>query len=519
MSQSTFFKFTKVLANGEERVSKWCKWRRFIAWVLLYKLKLLNQLKGIKQQKRTERYTKGNYISSSLITLELMQEAEIEIIKSTQRRSFKNEIDALKSGNVISKSSKVHKLDPFVDNDGVLRAGGRIQKSSLNKEIQHPVLLPKESRVTTMIIQWCHEKVAHSGRGITINQIRSSGFWVINCNSVVKSFVSACVACRHLRGKFQQQKMTNLPKDRMCEGPPFTYCGVDLFGSFFVKEGRKEMKRYGTLFTCLSSRAVHIDKSNSLSTDSFILCLRRFIGQRGNVKHIRSDNGSNFVGASAELQKAFEEMNQEQIENFMKENGGEWMRWKRNPPSASNMGGVWECQIRSTRNILASILKTHGASLNDESLQTLLVEVEAIINSRPLTTDLLNHVDSLIPLSPINLLTMKSKVVMPPPGAFSPPDVYSRKHWRRVQHISNEFWSRWRKEVLVILQNRQKWNTVKRNCKIGDVVLLKETSTERNRWPMARIAETYADKNGIVRSVKLKLGSSNKVDKSVRYLQ
>ena len=103
------------------------------------------------------------------------------------------------------------------------------------------------------------------------------------------------------------------------------------------------------------------------------------------------------------------------------------------------MGGVWERQIRSARNILASILKTHGASLNDESLQTLLVEVEAIINSCPLTTDLLNDVDSLIPLSPINLLTMKSKVVMPPPGAFSPPDVYSRKHWRRVQHISNEF--------------------------------------------------------------------------------
>ena len=176
-----------------------------------------------------------------------------------------------------------------------------------------------------MIIQWCHEKVAHSGGGITINQICSSGFWVINCNSVVKSFVSTCVACRHLRGKFQQQKMANLPKDRMCDGPPFTYCGVDLFGPFFVKEGRKEMKRYGTLFTCLSSRAVHINKSNSLSTDSFILCLRRFIGRRGNVRPIRSDNGSNFVGASAELQKAFEEMNQEQIENFMKENGGEWM--------------------------------------------------------------------------------------------------------------------------------------------------------------------------------------------------
>ena len=109
-----------------------------------------------------------------------------------------------------------------------------------------------------------------------------------------------------------------------------------------------------------------------------------------------------------------------------------------------------------------------------------LIEVEAIVNSRPFTTDLLIDVNSMIPLSPTNLLTLKSRVVMPAPGVFTAPDIYCCKHWRRVQHISNEFWSRWRKEVLAALQCRQKWNTIRRNCKVGNIVLLKEAAVERN---------------------------------------
>ena len=165
-----------------------------------------------------------------------------------------------------------------------------------------------------------------------------------------------------------------------------------------------------------------------------------------------------------------------------------------------------------------SLLKTYGTSLSDESLQTLLVEVEAVVNSRPLTTDVMNDVTSLALLSPMNLLTLKSKVVMPPPGNFVSPDQYSRKHWRRVQHISDEFWNRWRKEVLLSLQTRTKWHKQQRNCTIGDVVLLKEDS-ERNRWPMAKIVSVNSDVKGDVRSVRLLVGTSNKSDNSIRYLE
>ena len=156
--------------------------------------------------------------------------------------------------------------------------------------------------------------------------------------------------------------------------------------------------------------------------------LRRFIGGRGYVRVIRTDNGTNLVCASVELIESFQEMDHVKIGEFLQQNSSEWVWLKRKPPLASNMGGVSERQIKTARNILNSLLKTHGSSLTDESLQTLLTEVEAIVNSHPLTTDVVNDVTSLVPLSPINLLTIKSRVVMPPPGVFTSADMYCRKH-------------------------------------------------------------------------------------------
>ena len=179
---------------------------------------------------------------------------------------------------------------------------------------------------------------------------------------------------------------------------------------------------------------------------------------RGNIRSIYSDNGSNFIGAEQELKKAYMEMDDRKIQSFLLEQGGDWIRWhNKNPPLAIHMGGVWERQIRSARAILGSLLKTHGECLENESLLNVMTEVEGNLNSRPLTVEALNDLTSLQPLSPANILIMKSKVVSPPPGEFSKPDIYSRKRWRRIQHIANEFWSLWKKEYLQSLQERQKW--------------------------------------------------------------
>ena len=157
---------------------------------------------------------------------------------------------------------------------------------------------------------------------------------------------------------------------------------------------------------------------------------------------IHTDNGRNFVGANIELRKAFIKMNHTKIDNFLMELWGEWITWRQNPPMAGGMGGVYESQIHSTHNILNLLLRTHGESLNDESFRAFLVEVEGILNSRPITCESIGDVNSYLPLSPMQLLTMKTKVMMPPPRIFQKEDLYCQKQWRRVQHLCDEFWTR-----------------------------------------------------------------------------
>ena len=153
-------------------------------------------------------------------------------------------------------------------------------------------------------------------------------------------------------------------------------------------------------------------------------------------------------------------------------------------------------------------MQTHGKTFNEESLLTLMVETEGILNSRPLTVEIISDPTIELPLSSANILTMKSKVIMPPPDEFSKPDLYCRKRWRCIQHVINEFWSRWRKEFLQSLQERKKWQDKKRNFENGDTVLLRDSDLIKNKWPMLKIVEMFKDDNGDVRSVRLKVGQS-----------
>jgi len=301
-----------------------------------------------------------------------------------------------------------------------------------------------------------------------------------------------------------EQKMSDLPPERCSTDPPFTYTGVDFFGPLIVKQGRKEVKRYGSLFTCLASRAIHIEIAASLDTDSFINALRRFISRRGPISQLRCDNGTNFVGAERELREALSHMNEGKVKDMLMEQS---ITWIFNPPAASHMGGVWERQIRTVRKVLASLSREFGYKLDDESLQTLMCEVESIINSRPLTT-VSSDPNDTDPLTPNHILTMKSTIALPPPGTFQGADVYHRKRWRRVQHLANLFWTRWRKEYLLTLQERQKWNQPRRNTEVGDIVFIKDDSLPRNRWSLGRITQTEPDRKGFVRSAIVKTTSS-----------
>ncbi len=290
--------------------------------------------------------------------------------------------------------------------------------------------------------------------------------------------------------------MGDLPQDRMETTPPFTYAGIDCFGPIYIKKGRKELKRYGLLLTCLCSRAIHLEMIDDMTTDSFINALRVFIAIRGNVRQLRCDQGSNFVGARREFGELMKGMDQERVKAL----GCEFLM---NPPAASHMGGVWERQIRTIRSVLSAILDQSEQRLDSTSLRTFLYEVMAIVNSRPLTTEHLNDPSGPEPLTPNHILTMKSTIILPPPGRFTREDLYLRKRWRRVQYLANEFWTRWKKEYLLNLEPRQKWHKNRRNLKVNDIVLLQNDLAPRNEWKLARVIEVYPGSDGRVRKLKL----------------
>ena len=460
--------------------------------------------------------------------VEEMKQAESLIIKTTQWHAFKEEIIILRNLNNkdmfksrqssrkrnenIKKISSLCKLDPFLDQDGLLRVGGRLNKSTMDYQVKHPLILPKTGHVTELFIRHFHYcDQHHQGRGMTHNAIRQAGYWIINGRSVVHYFIQKCVTCRKLRGRFQVQKMAELPAERATPSSPFTYSGMDVFGPWYIKERRSQLKRWGLIFTCLASRAVHLETLNTMESDSFINALRRFINRRGKIRQLYSDQGSNFVGARNELTAALKEIDVAPIKNFLLSQDCDWIDFKMNVPTASHMGGIWERLIRSVRSVLSSLLFEHGSQLDDEALRTLMTEAENIVNSRPLTTENLSDPDAPEPITPNHLLLMKSKVVLSPPGNFTRPDLYTRKRWRRVQYLADQFWTRWRREYCALQFKRQKWNNIKRSNQVGDIVLMCDEDIPRNKWPLARITKVYPSSDGLVRKVQLKQASGDKL--------
>ena len=215
-----------------------------------------------------------------------MKDAEQGIIKCVQEGHFKEEIESLKvtknheedasSGpmpSCVKKSSSVFSLEPVLI-DGVLRVRGRLRRASLPQDAKHQIILPKNHHVTNLIVRHYHLLSGHSGREYVLSLLRGK-FWVIYANSVVHKLLAKCFDCRRRQALVCNQKIADLPKERVSPGqPPFSHVGIDFFGLFLVKQGRSQVKRYGCIFTCLNIRAVHIEVAHSLDTDSFLNALR-----------------------------------------------------------------------------------------------------------------------------------------------------------------------------------------------------------------------------------------------------
>ncbi len=390
---------TALKAKRFERFSDWTVLQRAIAY-LITKIK---QQKASNNTCSTEHGRKDKDDDQQPTVKERSKAAKIVIIKAVQSDVFAEEIDALKrrdskeaeSRNQLKerrrllRKSNLVRLDPFLDRDGILRVGGRLNRSSLTFEEKHPILLPKKHHLSQLIIRHYHEKVVHhQGRQITHGAVRQAGFWVVNGHGETSRIIRACVTCKKLRGRTLTQHMADLPADRTETHPPFTNVGMDVFGPWHIQVKKlrgaaANAKRWGLVFTCLSSRGIHIEVLHSMDANSFICALRRFFAIRGPAAILRCDCGTNFVGAKSELDGSLKEMDKERVQRYVTEQGCEW---KFNPPHASHFGGVWERQIGTIRRVLdAMLLKIGAAQLDDELLLTLMAEVSSIVNNRPIT--------------------------------------------------------------------------------------------------------------------------------------
>lgn len=303
---------------------------------------------------------------------------------------------------------------------------------------------------------------------------------------LISTIILKCVLCRKLRGRFEEQKMASLRSDRLTVDPPFTHIGLDVFGPWSATARRTransaESKRWAVMFTCLCTRAVHIEVVESMSTSSFINALRRFLSIRGPVKNLRSDEGTNFVGACNELQINVDDP---EIKEYLQDQS---CTWTFNAPHSSHMGGVWERMIGLVRNILDGLLlKSPNTRLKHEVLVTLMAEVMAIMNARPLVPVSTDHEAPEVVL-PGMLLTQKASPLLAPPGNFELKDLY-KAQWHQVQGLADCFWKRWKQEYLATLQTRRKWKGEKLNVKEGDIILVLllrrflAMITELERW-------------------------------------
>lgn len=311
------------------------------------------------------------------------------------------------------------------------------------------------------------------------------------------------------------QKMANLPTDRLQPSPPFTYVGVDTFGPWSVtsrrtRGGHAQSKRWAVLFTCLVCRAAHIEVVEELTSASFINALRRFVALRGPVQEYRSDRGTNFVGAVEDLNFNVVRVEDGPVNDFLYENGSTWIF---NPPHSSHMGGVWERMIGTSRRILDSML-SNTANLSHEVLTTLMAEVCAIINARPILP-VSSDPEAPSILTPSVLLTQKTSSEHKP---FQPMDIKDayRSTWKRVQYLADEFWRRWRKEYLQSLQTRQKWTVDHDNVKQGDVILLKDAQCSRNDWPIGIVQKVFPSEDNRVRTAEIRISRDGKPTVYVR---
>ncbi|KAL0165842.1 hypothetical protein M9458_037686, partial [Cirrhinus mrigala] len=401
--------------------------------------------------------------------------AETLILRRAQQDSFTEEFGLLRNGKSVQRNSRLLMLSPELDEtDELIKVGGRLRCSEdLDPATVYPIILDHRHPTTKLLIQDYDSRLGHPGPERVFAEIRRKG------NSTIPAYLHRLSA--------MEIKSTSSEDGRPTYSTPTPFISQRFTQRGWTVDRRTE-KRWGIIFKCLTTRCVHLEILTNMNADSFLMALRRFIGRRGTPAELFSDQGTNFRGGEREIREALAELSPE----LQLQLGKHKIQFHFNPPGAPHFGGTWEREIRSVKTALYRVVGSQA--FTEEVLHTVLLEVEGILNAKPL-----GYVSSdpkdLDPVTP-NVLLMGRRDGSLPQVVYTKSELLSRCRWRHSQILADQFWSSFIKNYLPSLQSHQKWHSTSTDITPGSVVLTVDPQLPRAYWPIGRVTKVYPSADG-----------------------
>ncbi|XP_075162598.1 uncharacterized protein LOC142235215 [Haematobia irritans] len=446
--------------------------------------------------------------SSSTVEMQVSSN-EIQVVKRklaivAQKAYFPEEYFSLTNGYPLRKTSSLLNLDPFVDEEGLLRVGGRLSNANfLPFNEKHPVILPYDCQLSRLLTCFIHQVTLHGGNQLMLRVLRSE-FWIPRAKNMIRYVIGHCRVCTIFAKRAKEQIMASLPVARTIIDRPFTRTGVDFAGPYDIKNytGRACLitKGYVALFVCFATRAIHLEAVSDLSTATFLAAFARFVARRGCPKDMYSDNGTNFVGASRALRSEFRSFIRNVSSEIVQSYVNNGINWHFNPAAAPHMGGLWEAGVRSFKHHFRRT--ACNLRYTFEEFSTLLARVESCLNSRPLCP-LSEDVDCVDALTPGHFL-VGGPLLSPPEPQIQDTPITIVNRWQRVKALNQHLCARWKDEYLREIVKRNKWKTDQSNLKVNDMVVVRDDNLAPNEWRVGRVTKVFPGVDGKVRVVEIR---------------
>lgn len=422
-------------------------------------------------------------------------------IKEAQNSHFEKELKALRRNKKIPKKSSLGALDPQLDDNGILRVGGRLSYANLSETIKHPIIMPKSHPFTSLLVKNAHEANMHMGTDWVHHYLRQT-YWILSSRQLIRVVLRKCVTCAKVQGPRAQQQMAQLPYSRVRPHPPFAHVGVDYTGKITIKSAKKGEVSYIVVFSCLTTRAIHLELVENGTTEQFIAALKRMMGSKGTPTDIYSDHALVFQKAKGILEKR--ELQQDASYPVVK--------WHFSTEMAPHTGGVWERMVQLVKRPLKKMIGRKKLSFSE--LFTVCKELEGLINDRPLAQV---SSDSLEVITPSLLLLGRKIKTCTDINASQEvnPIISAQTQMGQRKELVTKLWDAWSKEYCLQLQERSKWQSKTPNISVGDLVLVEKDLIPRTLWPLAKVTQVHPNHDGSVRKVTLLLPES---EGRIRYI-